>query len=198
MFSLIDQAIAFAAKAHEGQHRKTGNVPYIAHPVAVAMMLQAMGCGEAIIAAALLHDTVEDSNVDPAEIRSKFGDEVADIVAGCTELPKSSYRWEVRKNHHIESLRQASLAVKLVTAADKYHNLNHLLSGRPVSDPAVWHHFSRGVEQQAWYYRSIVESILTGVGQSEQYPIFDTLAQFVNEVFAGIPPLAPADLPPPL
>src|SRR5687767_13388378 len=120
MSSMIDRAIAFAARAHDGQQRKTDDTPYIAHPFAVAMMVQAMGGGETAVIAALLHDTVEDSHVEPAEIEATFGEEVAALVAACTELPKKEYSWEERKSHHLQSLRHASITAKLITAADKY------------------------------------------------------------------------------
>jgi (p)ppGpp synthase/HD superfamily hydrolase len=188
---LLDQAIAFAARAHEGQRRKTDTTPFIAHPVAVAMMVQAMGGDETAVIAALLHDTIEDSEIELEEIQANFGEEVAGLIAACTELPKKHYRWETRKSHHIESLRHAPLTVKLITAADKYHNLRHILNGRPVSDPAVWQHFSRGVEQQAWYYRTIVDSILANVDEPADYPIFAALSTLVDQIFASIPSQPP-------
>ena len=193
MLQQLDEAIAFAARAHEGQRRKTDNTPYIAHPFAVAMMVQAMGGDETAVIAALLHDTVEDSNVELAEIEATFGEAVAALVAACTELPKKEYAWEARKSHHIQSLRHAPLTAKLITAADKYHNLSHVLNGRTASDPAVWQRFSRGVEQQAWYYRAIVESLLAGVDEPAEYPIFAKLATLVDQVFAGVPSQPPAE-----
>ena len=72
MFSLVDRAIGFAARAHEGQRRKTGNVPFIAHPVGVAMLLLEMGCADEVVAAGLLHDTVEDTKVSIDDIRQQF------------------------------------------------------------------------------------------------------------------------------
>lgn len=191
--SLVDRAIGFAARAHEGQRRKTGNVPFIAHPVGVAMILQDMGCDECVIAAGLLHDTVEDTAVTLAEIRQEFGDSVADIVAGCTEPPKKSVRWEVRKMHTIQTLREAPIEVKLVAAADKYHNLIHTRFTEHTLGATIWRRFGRGKEQQAWYYRSVLDSLRQNVPDLEQYPIFDLLAKLVDEIFAEIPPNGPPD-----
>jgi (p)ppGpp synthase/HD superfamily hydrolase len=189
--SLVDRAIGFAARAHEGQYRKAGDVPYIAHPVAVAMMLQEMGCEPTVVAAGLLHDIVEDCNVTLAELRATFGDEVADIVACLTEPPRTM-RWEQRKEKMIESLRQAPLAVKLVAAADKYHNLQHTLQNQQKRGTAVWDRFGRGQEQQAWYYRQVTASILANVSEPDRYPIFALLAGIVQELFVGV-----ASQPPP-
>lgn len=186
MLSLIDRAIGFAARAHDGQKRKIGNVPYIAHPVAVAMILQDMGCNETIVAAGLLHDTVEDTRVTLDEIRQQFGNEVADIVAGCTEPPKRKMKWETRKLHTIRILRDAPLAVKLVAASDKYHNLIHTRYTEKQIGAGVWKRFGRGKEQQAWYYRSVLESLKANVVDLEDYPIFARLEEVVDELFAGV------------
>lgn len=191
---VIDRAIGFAARAHEGQRRKTGNVPYIAHPVGVAMILQAMGCDEKIVVAGLLHDTVEDTKVTLDEIERNFGPEIASIVAICTEPPKRGATWEARKLHMIAKLRDAPLEAKLVAAADKYHNLSHTLYTKKAGGSAIWQRFGRGKEQQAWYYRSVADSILANVPDPENYPIFGQLQAVVDELFDGIPshpPVAP-------
>lgn len=185
MISLLDKAIAFALKAHDGQLRKTGNnIPFIAHPFAVAMILQTMGCEEKVVVAGLLHDIVEDTKVTMAELESEFGGEVAGIVAYCTE-PKG--RWEVRKQFLIESLRHAPLESKLLAATDKYHNLTHMLHALEKQGSQMWVQFSRGPEQQAWYYRSVLASILTNVAEPERYAIFKQLQTTIDQLFAGIP-----------
>lgn len=189
---LIDRAIGFAARAHEGQRRKTGNVPYIAHPVGVAMILLAMGYNEKIVVAGLLHDTVEDTAVTLAEIKRTFGPEVANIVAYCSEPPKRGTTWEARKLHMIAKLREAPLEAKLVAAADKYHNLSHTLYTKQTLGSAIWQRFGRGKEEQAWYYRTVSDSILANVPNPENHPIFGYLTAAVDELFDGIPSRPPA------
>ena len=191
MYSLVDRAIGFAARAHEGQRRKTGNVPFIAHPVGVAMLLLEMGCDDEVVAAGLLHDTVEDTKVSIEDIRQEFGDGVADIVAGCTEPPKKRGNWGSRKRHSIQSLRNASLNVKLVSAADKYHNLVHIRYTKNNLGPAMWKRFGEGEEQQAWYYRSVYDSLISNVEELEEYSIFNKLGSEIESVFAGIQSQAP-------
>lgn len=191
MFSLVDRAIGFAARAHDGQRRKTGNVPFIAHPVGVAMLLLEMGCSDEVVAAGLLHDTVEDTRVSIEDIRKEFGDEVAEIVAGVTEPPKKRENWESRKLHTIHSLRNASLSVKLVAAADKYHNLIHTIYTENHIGQSIWNRFGRGKEQQAWYYRSVYDSLIRNVDDLDRYPIFAKLESAIEELFAGIPSQAP-------
>jgi (p)ppGpp synthase/HD superfamily hydrolase len=190
MNPLLDEAIAFAARAHNGQRRKSDDLPYIAHPFAVALILQHMGCRDEIIIAGLLHDTVEDTDVTLAEIERRFGRAVADIVAGCTE-PSKGHSWETRKLYAIEHLRAAPLAVKLVAAADKYHNLSATIRQQRLVGPRVWQRFRRGVEQQAWYYRGVTASLLANVAEPERYPIFASLERLVGESFAGVPSQEP-------
>ncbi len=191
MHSAIDRAIGFAARAHDGQRRKTGNIPYIAHPVGVAMILQEMGCEESIVVAGLLHDTVEDTNVTLDEIRYNFGDEIANIVAICTEPSKKNSNWESRKLHMIEALRDAPLSAKLVAAADKYHNLGHTLYTKQALGSAIWKRFGRDEAHQAWYYRSMLKSITANVAQPERYPIFGRLELLIDELFDGTPSQPP-------
>ena len=191
MIDLVDRAIGFAARAHQRQRRKIGDVPDIAHPVAVAMILSRMGCDETIVVAGLLHDTVEDTSVTIDEIRRDFGDDVGDIVAGCTEPPKKRNRWETRKLHMIESLRDAPLAVKLVSAADKYHNLSHTRHNERLHGAAVWKKFGRGKEEQAWYYRAVLASLLANTPEADSYPIFAMLSAIVDELFDDVVPHPP-------
>ena len=189
---LIDRAIGFAAQKHEGQRRKIGDVPYIAHPMGVAVILMKMGCREEVVAAALLHDTVEDTDVALQDISARFGQEVRDIVAGCTELPRKCNNWEARKLNMIERLRHAPLEVKLVVAADKYHNLHHISKSKDESGEIIWNRFGRGFERQAWYYRSVLNSILANLPkQGAAYPVFEQLADIINTLFDGIPSFPP-------
>jgi hypothetical protein len=126
------------------------------------------------------------------DIRREFGDEVAEIVAGCTEPPKKDAKWETRKLYMIRTLREAPLAVKLVTATDKYHNLVHTLSSREEMGESVWKKFGGGRGRQAWYFRTVLESITANVPDQENYPIFAQLATVTDELFAGIPSEPPA------
>src|SRR5438309_5224597 len=119
---MLDRAIEVAAKAHRNQVRKGTDIPYIAHPYAVGMMLAQAGCPDEVIAAGILHDTVEDTPLTLEEIRQEFGDKVASIVEGCSE-PDKSASWEVRKAHTLEYMRTAPWEVRVVACADKLYNL---------------------------------------------------------------------------
>jgi (p)ppGpp synthase/HD superfamily hydrolase len=177
---LIEQAIAFAARAHEGQRRKKTELHFIWHPLAVARLLQDEGFPESVVAAGVLHDTVEDTAVALEEIRGLFGNEVAEIVDGCTEPEHKTRPWEERKQHTIEFMRTAPFEVRVVAAADKIDNLRAITAdlGRVGED--VWARFKRGREKQAWYYREVAKSIRKN---GEAAAIFDLLDAEIARVF---------------
>ena len=153
----IEEAIEVAAEAHQGQYRKGTRTPYITHPYAVGFILMEAGCSEAVIIAGILHDTVEDTDLTLGFIQEHFGEYVAGIVDGCSE--DKALRWRARKTERIEALRRASPEVCTVTCADKLHNLRTIISEYDVIGDAVWERFHGGVEDQAWYYRSVLGAI---------------------------------------
>ena len=153
----IEEAIEIAAEAHHGQYRKGTHTPYITHPYAVGLILMEAGCTEVLIIAGILHDTVEDTDLTLDFIRERFGDTVANIVDGCSE--DKALRWRARKTERIEALKTASPEVCTVTCADKLHNLRTIISEYDDIGDSVWDRFHGGVEDQAWYYRSILSAI---------------------------------------
>ncbi|ALE94079.1 GTP pyrophosphokinase [Arthrobacter alpinus] len=122
-FELIQRAFSVAEKFHEGQKRKSGD-PYITHPVAVATILAELGMSGATLAAALLHDTVEDTSYTLAELREEFGEEIAKLVDGVTKLDKV----EFGESAQAETVRKMVIAmaqdirVLVIKLADRLHN----------------------------------------------------------------------------
>jgi len=133
--SLILKALEFAAQKHRDQRRKDKNAsPYINHPIQLANVLRQEGgvADPVVIAAALLHDTVEDTETTWQELRGEFGDEIANIVLEVTDV-----QWLkkiVRKRLQVAKARHASHAARLVKLADKICNLRDV-AARP---PASW------------------------------------------------------------
>ena len=121
--SLIERAYAVAERAHRGQKRRSGE-PYITHPVAVAQIIADLGIGAKTIAAALLHDTVEDTEYTLDELRDQFGDEIAMLVDGVTKLDKVKYG----DSAQAETVRKMIVAmskdirVLIIKLADRLHN----------------------------------------------------------------------------
>ncbi|ULL13919.1 HD domain-containing protein [Paenibacillus sp. H1-7] len=181
MTSLIDRAVEFAAKAHQGQFRKGTDIPYISHPCAVGMILLAAGCGPEIVAAGILHDTLEDTDATYSDLVEQFGQNVADIVMGCSE-PDKSLSWEERKEHTVQYLKTASQPVRMVACADKLHNVRSTLRAMQSCDSTlVWNRFKRGKEQQEWYYRQLIESL----GHESAFPLLTLLEQEVELLFGA-------------
>ncbi|HEY5140625.1 MAG TPA: HD domain-containing protein [Methylococcales bacterium] len=123
----LEFAVIVAWRAHSGQVRKGSSTPYISHPLAVAKMLLKADCSQEVVVAALLHDTVEDTATTLEYIRDTFGETVAMIVAGCTEL-HCDLGWEECKRRHIARIETACRDVQMVTCADKLHNVCSMAS----------------------------------------------------------------------
>lgn len=130
------EAISFAARAHRNQVRRDARTPYVAHPCRVMMIVRhAFGCDDAaVLCAAVLHDTIEDTTTDYDDLRDRFGAEVADLVAELTKnmaLPE-----EQRERVYDEQLASGDRRARLIKLADVYDNLCDLstLEGRSVAD----------------------------------------------------------------
>lgn len=128
------EAAAFAARAHEHHTRKDGKTPYFSHPARVAMTLMyVFGCHDPkAVAAALLHDTIEDSTTDYDDIEQRFGHDVAEIVVALTKnmmLPK-----KLREPDYDRRLAAADWRARLIKLADQYDNYSDALT-RGRSEP---------------------------------------------------------------
>ncbi|MDX8401240.1 MAG: bifunctional (p)ppGpp synthetase/guanosine-3',5'-bis(diphosphate) 3'-pyrophosphohydrolase [Mariprofundaceae bacterium] len=126
---LINRAYVFAAHAHAGQMRASGD-PYISHPLAVADILASMGMDETTVVTGLLHDTVEDTPVTLADIERRFGEEIARLVDGVTKVGQIRFRsFEHKQAENFRKLILATardLRVLIVKLADRLHNMRTL------------------------------------------------------------------------
>ncbi len=156
--SLVRAAHAFAAERHAGQLRKGDGKPFISHPVAVARILAAARLPEKVVAAALLHDVLEDTPTRPAELERRFGKEVASLVREVTEPPRR-YSWEYRKRAYLRHLKKASRGALAISCADKLHNTASLLAAYKKEGPLVFERFSRGVDRKLEYHREVCETV---------------------------------------
>jgi guanosine-3',5'-bis(diphosphate) 3'-pyrophosphohydrolase len=143
--TLVRRAYAFAEAAHRGQRRKD-NRAFIAHPVRVARLLAARGYDEEVVAAALLHDVVEDTAVTLGEVRERFGARVAQLVAYVTEDP--GLPTGERKRAYREGLRRSPDAARAICAADKVCNASDLREAASDSAEEVLARFAGGLEAQ--------------------------------------------------
>ena len=128
---LLARALRFAATAHAGQTRKGSGEPYVTHPLGVALILCRAGWKDAeLLAAAALHDVLEDTAVTPGELAAAFPPRVCELVAALSERKRddagAEIAWEVRKAEHRVRLAVADQAAHALALADKLHNLRCL------------------------------------------------------------------------
>ena len=140
------------------------------------------GADEEQAVAALLHDAVEDGGAHYAErIRTKFGNRVADIVAGCTDgIPDASGRkppWQARKQSYLNHLKSASDDVLLVSSSDKLHNARAIVEDLLNIGETVFDRFSATKEQTLWYYESLAQ-----IFELRGTPVARALRGAVNEM----------------
>jgi (p)ppGpp synthase/HD superfamily hydrolase len=180
-FNKINLALEVAAKAHVKQRRKGTNIPYIFHPAGVALILSQEGYSEDLIIAGILHDVVEDTNIKLDFIRKNFGENVANIVEGCTE-PDKFWSWKKRKLHTIELLKTSHMDIKIVSCADKLHNIRTMITDHNKTGEKVWKRFKAGREEYEWYFRSLIESFYF-TPNSADIKIFERFKTEVDNFF---------------
>ena len=159
---LVSEAIAFAVQAHDGMRRKKGATPYILHPMEAAVIVGTMTDDQNVIAAAVLHDVVEDAGVTIEEVERRFGRRVRELVESETEnkradLPPAA-TWRVRKEETLAILRDTQdMDVLMMWLGDKLANMRSIYRDHQVEGAAVWQKFNqKDVKEHAWYYGSIV------------------------------------------
>lgn len=159
----FDRALVYATHVHGAQVRKGTAVPYVAHLLAVCATVLEYGGDEDMAIAALLHDTAEDQGgarrLD--DIRARFGDGVADIVADLSDSlagrEEEKEEWRARKERHLAHLATCGRNSLLVSLADKTHNARSILRDMRKSEVgrAIWMRFSRSREDQLWFYGAL-------------------------------------------
>jgi len=154
----FEQALQFAAATHRSQVRKGSGIPYVGHLLGVCSLVIEDGGDEDEAIAALLHDAAEDQGGERMldEIRTRFGDHVADIVAACSdtfETPKPP--WQERKQTYIDHLDGQPEPVLRVSLADKLFNARAILRDYLLVGDDVWDRFKAGRDGQLWYYRQL-------------------------------------------
>jgi len=190
----FEEALVYTFRIHKAQNRKgDGGVPYISHLMAVAALVLEAGGTETEAIAGLLHDAAEDQGGRKrlAEIRERFGPEVAAIVEDCSdtlETPKPAW-WE-RKKRYLAHLPLASASVLKVSVADKLHNARAILTDYREKGEALWPRFRTGKKGTLWYYQELVKVYR----QTPQSPgrLVEELERVVREILHLIKSKEPA------
>jgi (p)ppGpp synthase/HD superfamily hydrolase len=164
------------AEAHKEQKRKSDDSPFIVHPLMVALKLAKAGFNDIVIAAALTHDVLEDTNFPEERLQKELGEDVFKIVKTVSE--DKTLAWEDRKQRYIEAVRNGSEEVKAVSIGDKIHNLESLLIAYSQIGEAVWEKFNRGKDKKIWFERAMLDIFRT----SWKHPLIDEYAELVAEI----------------
>lgn len=182
----LDGAMAFVVDAFRRKFRKGTSIPYLTHLLAVTALVGEYGGSEEQMMAALLHDSLEDlEGVTAQDLAIRFGRAVADMVealSDTTEHPKPD--WRTRKARCLERLAGEGSWVKLVSAADKLHNVQCLLRDLRAHSEKVWSRFNAGREDQVWYYQAAVEAL--GCGWED--PLLEELRVAVTSLEKAVLP----------
>jgi (p)ppGpp synthase/HD superfamily hydrolase len=169
----VQLALTTMLEAHGVRHRKAGGGYEAAHTTSVAMIVGDYGFDEDTVIAALLHDTLEDTELAPSVIRTRFGDHVLAMVEDVSEPPKPA-RWRDRKLTYIEQLRVTARDGSLaVASADKIHNLSNMVSGLRAEGVVFASAFTAGLDAMMWYQRAVYDML----GSRWTHPMLDEHGQ---------------------
>lgn len=183
--TLLDKAIIFATKAHSGAKRKGTTVPYIVHPIEAAAIVSAMTDDEEVIAAAVLHDVIEDTDATEDDLYARFGRRITELVLNESEdkrrtLP-AALTWKTRKQETITFLEtEADRDAKMLALADKLSNLRAIHRDQCIIGDKIWERFNeKNKEMHAWMYRSIAKAL----EELKDHPTWQEYNRLVTEVF---------------
>lgn len=157
---LVERAFRIAAKAHRHHHRKGSDLPYITHPAGAALILLKAGIDDDdILAAALLHDVVEDTDHSLEMLAADFPPKVVQLVAAMTERKHDhdgrKRTWQERKEEHLRHIAAEPWEARAIVLADKLHNLGSMLVDLENGED-VWSRFNAPRERVLWYHREMI------------------------------------------
>ncbi len=168
-----EKAIIYAAEAHRGTCRKGSGLPYIVHPMEVMMLCSEMTDDSEVVAAAALHDVVEDTDRTLDDVEKAFGARIATLVGFESEnkredQPKEA-TWKIRKQENLERERTAPVEARMIMLADKVSNMRATAADFSKRGEAIWEKFNmKDPVEQEWYYRSVAD-VLSDLSEMPQY-----------------------------
>ena len=162
--ALLDRAIIFAVRAHAETERRGKGFPYIVHPLEAVEIVATMTPDQELLAAAALHDTVEDTGVTVEQIRAEFGERVAALVEAESDVfiegISETDSWRARKQAAIDRLAAAPRDAKMVALGDKLSNMRAIARDYAVQGEALWSLFhAPHPSDHAWHYRGLADSL---------------------------------------
>ncbi|MBR1473905.1 MAG: bifunctional (p)ppGpp synthetase/guanosine-3',5'-bis(diphosphate) 3'-pyrophosphohydrolase [Paludibacteraceae bacterium] len=189
---LLDKAIVFAVQAHHNTERRGKGFPYIVHPMEAVEIVATMTTDQELLAAAALHDTVEDTDVTVEQLRELFGERVAAIVHdesdqlngalfNAGETNDEAATWHARKQAAIDRLATASHDAKMVAMGDKLSNMRAIWRDYQIKGDELWQIFHvTDKASHEWHYRGLAKA-LSELSDTFAYREF---VRLIDEVFA--------------
>ncbi|MBQ3519826.1 MAG: HD domain-containing protein [Clostridia bacterium] len=184
---LLSLAVQFAAQKHNTQRRKGTDIPYLLHPMEVAAIVGTITSDPCILAAAVLHDVVEDTDATPEEICEMFGARVAQLVAAESENKKkdrpAAETWMLRKQETINALQNTTdIAVKMICLGDKLSNLRSFKRDYTELGTVFFQRFNqKDPQMHRWYHRNIADA-MPELMHTDAWKEYDAL---IRTVFNG-------------
>ena len=181
---LLDRAIIFAVHAHAGTERRGKGYPYIVHPMEAVEIVATMTADQELLAAAALHDTVEDTDVTVEQLKAEFGERIASLVADESDVMPEGITeeasWHQRKQAAINRLSKASHDAKMVALGDKLSNMRAIARDYAEIGDALWNRFhAKDPKDHEWHYRGLADA-LRELSDTFAYQEFERL---INQVF---------------
>lgn len=181
---LLDRAIVFAVRAHAGTERRGKGFPYIVHPLEAVEIVATMTADQELLAAAALHDTVEDTDVTVEQLRAEFGDRIAALVASESDIvvegASEEQSWHARKQAAIDRLARASHDAKMVALGDKLSNMRAIARDYATQGDQLWNLFhAKDPKDHEWHYRGLADALR----ELQDTFAFQEFEQLINQVF---------------
>ena len=179
--TLLDKAVTFAVVAHSGMERKGKGFPYIIHPMEAAAIVATITPDQEMLAAAVLHDVIEDCGVTHEQLSNQFSERVAKLVDFESDVPvqflSMEESWHMRKQYALDQLHKASLDEKIVTIGDKLSNMRAIARDYHKDGENLWTRFHvTDPKEHAWRYRELVKA-LQDLDYTEAFQEFASLVQ---------------------
>lgn len=181
---LFDRAAVFAIRAHHNTERRGKGFPYIVHPMEAVEIVSTITADQELLAAAALHDTIEDTDVTVDQIRAEFGERIANLVHAesdqFTEGVSEEDSWHDRKQAAIDRLAAAPHDAKIVALGDKLSNMRAIWRDYQTKGDALWSIFHvKDKASHEWHYRGLAAS-LSELSDTFAYQEF---VRLIDEVF---------------
>lgn len=182
--SVLDKAIKFAVDAHKDVERRGKGFPYVVHPLEAVSIVATMTNDQDLLAAAALHDVIEDTPYTAEELRVIFGDRITDLIVTESDIEVANLTeeqsWHIRKQAAIDRLKNASMDAKMVALGDKLSNMRAIYRDYEKMGEDIWNMFHvKEPEQHEWHYRGLAYA-LNELADTTAYKEFEYL---INKVF---------------